>query len=165
MKKVLALLLALVLVLSLAACGGGNGSNEDTNGSNEDTTSSNKNPIVGKWAMSSSVLSEIKSHNEKSTYPETIKNNGDIEFFEDGSCNAPIYICNILDGRERLISELDYSSYYTKENGKIYFSRNGNDYYDYDYSISNNQLVITIDEHPADTFETNIKTLIYERVE
>ena len=161
MKKVLALVLALVLVLSLVACGGSSGSETSKN------SPVSKNSIVGKWALSSSDLSKIENHNNKIPSPEKIDNNGDIEFFEDGSCNATIYNCEIYHSDSSIINyvyKYKFSSYYTKDNGKLYLSIDGSKYSAYDYTISDNQLLITMDV-PNSSYEALLEHLTYIRVE
>lgn len=150
MKKLLALLLTIVMAVSLASCGGGN-SNED----------SKKNPIVGKWKMTSSDFSKVKNHNSKCDNPKTIKDDDAIaEFFEDGSCNLVVFICYSVHGLQYMYYN-DYSSYETKQNGTL--DTNGGDY---KYSISNNQLIIYTDDYFKDDFyEIEIPTLTFDRVE
>lgn len=153
MKKVLALILAIVLVLSLAACGGGGSSN--SNGG-EDTTSNNTNTIVGKWKLSSTDYSIVQSHLNKCNPPLSIKEGEDIiEFFEDGSCNVIMFVCYSYDGGQYSSSN-NYASYSINQNGKIHF--------DWDrevnipYKISDNKLVFSFEDADYDT-------LTYERIE
>ena len=161
MKKVLALMLAMVLVLSLAACGGGSSS-----GGGEDTTSSSKDSVVGKWKLSSSVFSNVKSHNAKCEHPEQIKEGDDTaEFFDDGSCDIKLFVCYSVDG-DNFTYVGNYSSYYTKQNGSLYLSTFGDKYADYKYTINNNQLIITIEDYLSQSgYRQEISTLTYDRID
>ena len=100
MKKVCALLLALVLVLSLVACGG-------------TTENSLNSTLVGKWKSDS-----LLNIGESETSQEYIT----ISFYSDGSCDCPL---RAFDQKEYTIfpTHSDYTLYTVYENKTIVFEK------------------------------------------